>query len=242
MYIIKSTSISSFPTAIGKTWLSSGDLTSLADIEKAAKAVYPVINPRSKGFPITLPGNAHIPVLFHIAKRVYEYFNNEPNTPNTQANFDAFHDDLCKDFLDRMNALRKGFGFPDLTYGMAQKYVNMLFKYLACFSNYPSYADLFSYCHIPIDRRILGAFKSLGVPNVKNGQYKGKNWSELSVADYHVLLDEYRKVLAPLMQNHPWLAFDFVGWTRGAKLSCATVRSYFLKTETFATTISGFFR
>ena len=242
MYIINLTSISSFPAAIGKTWLSRCDLTSLADIEKAAKSVYPVINPRSKGFVRNLPGDAHVSVLLHIAKRIWEYFNLEPNTPNTQTNFDAFHEDLCRDFLSRMNGLRSNFGLPNFTYGIAQKYVNMLFKYLACFGNYSKFADLFSYCHIPIDRQILSAFKALSVPNVKNGQYKGKNWSGLSYADYHDLLDEYRKVLAPLMSKHPWLAFDFVGWMRGAKFSCATVGSCFLKPGTSAITFSGFFR
>ncbi|MCR4726962.1 MAG: hypothetical protein K5753_07080 [Clostridia bacterium] len=242
MYIIDSSLRGSFASKIGKCMLIKGDLTLLTDIECAAKEVYPVINPRNKGFKIILPKNVHIVVLNSIAKRVWEYFNLKPNTPNTQANFDAFHGDLCCDFLSGMNVLRAKAGFQPMTYGIAQKYINMLFKYLACFGNYLRFADLFSYCHIPIDRQILNLFEKLGVPRVKKEQFKSLNWSDLSVADYQNLLDDYRKVLTPLMPNHPWLAFDFVGWTRGAKLSCATVRSYFLKTGTFATSISGFFR
>ena len=45
----------------------------------------------------------------------------------------------------------------------------MIFKYLSCFSDYIESADLFSYCHMPIDTSVLWALEHwFGVPSIKS--------------------------------------------------------------------------
>ena len=66
-----------------------------------------------------------------------------------------------------------------------QKMVNMLFKYLTCFGDYDEFADLFSYCHIPIDRNILESFRNnYGVANItSNMKYRYTNVTTGSVEE-----------------------------------------------------------
>ena len=62
-----------------------------------------------------------------------------------------------------------------ITYGKAQKIVNMTMKQLYCFDNAPTYKNsVFQYCHIPIDSVILEFFDL-------NSTYV---WSNLDKAEY----------------------------------------------------------
>ena len=107
------------------------------------------------------------------------------------------------------------------TYGNAQKMVNMLFKYLTCFSDYGHFADLFSYCHIPIDSIILGKFDLVyHIPNTQggfyNGRYSGKYnnvpWTQLSKNEYMALLNDYRSALASIKGHNSWLGLEYYIW------------------------------
>ena len=96
-------------------------------------------------------------VLDWLSESIYNYFNNKkPNTSNIQDEFDEFHKKLCNDYIKKSNNCRKSANISGtLSYGNAQKMINMIFKYLACYEDYDKFADLFSYCHIPIDSIIL---------------------------------------------------------------------------------------
>src|SRR5690606_4014829 len=83
-------------------------------------------------------------LLENLSKKIYEYFNNDPNVLNNESNFDDLHEELCNEFIKISGKYGK-----EYTYGNAQKFVNMCFKYLACFGNYLDYSDLFSFCHMP---------------------------------------------------------------------------------------------
>lgn len=72
------------------------------------------------------------------------YFNSAP-APTTQADFDVVHSDLCSSFLHIFAA----YGY---SYGNAAKFVNVLFKYLACYADSVAFTAWFKYCHLTLDR------------------------------------------------------------------------------------------
>ncbi len=105
------------------------------------------------------PERANVDALLsEIGHRIWEYFNGGPNTTNTQGNFDEFHSDLCDYFLSKINAIREKVGYAPMSYGQAQKLINLTFKYLTCYADYETYADLFHYSHMVIDSNVLGSF------------------------------------------------------------------------------------
>jgi hypothetical protein len=201
------------------------------DILFAATNLYaygtPFANPMAGSQPHYL--TADIPhleiILTPFVEKVWKYFNDEPNTPNTQANFDAFQEELCDDF----GRIIANDGRYVHTYGNCQKMVNMLFKYLTCFSDYDEFADLFSYCHIPIDRNILESFRNnYGVANItSNMKYRYTNvttgsveeepWSRISKDAYKSLLAAYRAALVSVKGNNSWLGLEYYIW-RGASI------------------------
>lgn len=118
-----------------------------------------------------------------ISEKIYNYFNMEPNTPE-------FHSELCKDFLTISSQCGKKY-----TYGNAQKFINMCFKYLICFADYIEYADLFSYCHIPIDSNILEQLKKCET-RTTTFKYNGLPWTKLDDVNYKNLVDDYKSLIS----------------------------------------------
>lgn len=154
----------------------------------------------------------------NIAHKIYNYFTSEPNTVNSQINYDEFHDNLVKFFCNVFNSLSVTYGASPIKYGHGQKLINMVFKYLACYSDYSTYADLFSYCHIPIDSILLENLGLFGVPhiNISMKTYKGLSWSNLEENDYKELVENYRTILRSItVSNLPWLSIDFIVWYAG---------------------------
>lgn len=116
---------------------------------------------------------------------------------------DGIHQKLCDDFVcdfkAKMRSLNKeieefnnkysadvaAVDESKITYGKAQKIVNMTMKQLYCFDNADKYHDtVFSFCHIPIDSIILEFFKF----KVEKG------WSGIeSYSDYMRIQDECKK-------------------------------------------------
>ena len=174
-------------------------------------------------------------VLGWLSDRIYSYFNFEPNTDNTQGNFDEFHKSLCDGYQAKLNACRHETGYPNITYGNAQKIINMVFKYLACYSDYDKYADLFSYCHIPLDRRILCAINDVFLlhtnPRLESSIHLNKKgdlqydvhyvdahtktpWSGLNYSQYIDIVNIYRSAMTGHINNHCWLSVDFHYWSQ----------------------------
>ncbi|MBQ8393500.1 MAG: hypothetical protein IJX51_06990 [Clostridia bacterium] len=112
---------------------------------------------------------------------------------------DTIHKELCEDFIkdfvakatllntaiDSFNTIHKlpknkivaTVQIARITYGKAQKIVNMTMKQLYCFDNAHRYRKtVFQFCHIPLDSVILDFFK-LGNNFV---------WSNLNAADYDI--------------------------------------------------------
>lgn len=152
-------------------------------------------------------------LLNELARRIYNYFNQPGNIINNQSNFDEFHHGICQWFLDELNVIRTMVGLKgrDIArYGNSQKMINILFKYLACFNDYPKYADLFSYCHMPIDGYIVRALKNNGVA------VPSTPWNWLDDNGYINLQKDIRSKLKKNL-NTTVLEAEFILWPIVAK-------------------------
>jgi hypothetical protein len=244
MYIIDTTTSALFIAGLRFKYtkvLSRKSITNESDIMFAATNLYAYGTPFANRGKAKQPhyGPEDIPhlttILSPLVKKIWSYFNEDPTVPNNQRNFDLLHEKLCDQFMEIFN----DDGVYTHTYGNAQKFVNILFKYLTCFSDYASFADLFSYCHVPIDGIILGKFALIyRVPNTKgtvyrghyHGKYCGVCWSSMSKEHYMQLLDDYRCALASIKGNNSWLGLEYAIWPG------ATIPT----TGTYATPIAEF--
>lgn len=171
-------------------------------------------------------------LLSNLAEKIWNYFNLGPNTINNQHNFDVFHNELCKWFMHDLNVVRTMVGLPSATYGNVQKMINILFKYLICFDDYSRFADLFSYCHMPIDNYILGDFIHLGIPGIiivpgeKQYVFGGvaQCWHEFDEEHYLNLLNDYRTAVGLI--KHPDLSYMSVEFSWFSKTSLPVVGAH----------------
>ncbi len=240
MYIIPNSEITLFVHQLtGKrryryaSTFSSRTLTSITHLKQGIYNVYESGVPFQTGKQKYKVGN-YRSILDSIAERVFDYFNRTPNTQNTQANFDSFHKTLCDDFLSAINTQRMGLGLADFTYGNAQKLINMYFKYLACYGDYASFASLFEYCHMPIDKFVLDGLRAIGVSNIKGSvktsmKYCGKAWTTMDYTTYASLVDEYRRILRV---HYSALYYDFCIWGKSS-LIFSTSGTASIKIPTF---------
>ena len=145
--------------------------------------------------------------------------------------FDDWHKDTCNSFISE---LEKQYS---VTYGQAQKVINMAFKYLYCLdgADAEEYKIIFDKCHMPLDSyTIEWIFQEL-YPHytfsekISSDTQKGKNfykkytpaWSNLKVPkDENAFLDEDNNYSYELLKNlvnfHlqdiPPLKAEFVIW------------------------------
>ena len=125
-----------------------------------------------------------------------------------QESFGAF-DEWHRETAD---GLKKCFcGFPRFTYGCAQKWINMAFKYLYCLVDFAPQLGLrlpleaFAECHLPIDRRTARCAKENGI------EISFSAWSRLD--DY----DEYMRLQSAVREigkaeGRSALDLDFQWW------------------------------
>lgn len=84
--------------------------------------------------------------------QLIDYFKGDK--PKDQAKFDDDHHMLCDDFIKEFKAILNNEKIGDqITYGKAQKIVNMAFKNLYCFSD--AQKEWFLFCHMALDSYIL---------------------------------------------------------------------------------------
>ena len=90
-------------------------------------------------------------------KHFENYFIDEPI--KTQKEFDKWHNQTCEIFLDNLEDV-----YDSISYGKAQKVVNMTFKYAYCLDVISNIKEedkekYFIYCHMPLDSYTLEWFK-----------------------------------------------------------------------------------
>ena len=130
-------------------------------------------------------------VLYPLCEKILGYFFDSP-TPSSQAAFDEFHDELCAMFLD---GFRKA-GYTH-TYGNAQKFINILFKYLSCYEDAELYfEEKFKYCHMALDRYTYNGYRLPFYCNVVYPSIYGHSpkelaaWSKLEKTEYKKVIDD----------------------------------------------------
>lgn len=115
-----------------------------------------------------------------------------------QKQFDSWHQRICE-MIQQHYADHS----VELTVGQAQKWVNMTLKYLFI-ADAPGSADIFYFCHVPIDSYIIDAAEQqlkLERPSTP--------WSKIS--DYSVYAD-YQKELRIRLGNTAPLEWEFKAW------------------------------
>ena len=131
--------------------------------------------------------------------RIWNYFFIEP-TLATQAEFDKFHKECCLMFLQ----LCQNNGYAH-TYGNAQKFVNVLFKYLSCYQDAHMFADKFQFCHMALDGFAyaggyrLSYYRDVVCPAISRDNSNLKAWSKLSQTEYQTIVND----IASYVATHP---------------------------------------
>lgn len=141
----------------------------------------------------------------NICSSLIESIENYPNYPG---DFETWHDGQCVQIIRQMNTPyddgRKNFLNADFTYGQAQKWVNMMLKYLWLLDMLPHGLSDGAKLHVPIDSYILAAlqetqrFKTKGNKITGSGEsyyYNGEAWSAISdPKNYKRLQDRIRDI------------------------------------------------
>lgn len=106
-----------------------------------------------------------------IVERLFNYLN------SAEDNFgDCFTEciNLSKQILDNNR------------YGIAQKFTNMSFKYLYCYSNAVDFENKFQECHMPLDKYTIKWVKSLKDKNINQKLESINNaWANIDVVLYN---------------------------------------------------------
>ena len=127
------------------------------------------------------------------------------NSIDTVEKYDEFHDSLCLRIIDCYDNQT----IAEITYGQAQKWVNMTMKYLCVL--YEGQCDwlnkIYSFLHIPIDSIILYKAKK-EFPN----EFPVNNtpWSQLSREEYITIQNKFRAVI----KDVALIDWEFKAWNR----------------------------
>lgn len=130
-------------------------------------------------------------------KWLYDHFTkNSPFGIKSQADFDTWHNDTCTGYCDYMLAQT----FPkkfDITYGRAQKVLNMTFKYLYCTASYQAEVEkIVEYLHMTLDSYTLRWYKDaivITTPGLNAGDIS--NWSKMNEsAPKHQYIDIQNRI------------------------------------------------
>jgi hypothetical protein len=119
----------------------------------------------------------------------------------SQKKFDAWHRaaclGLCRQYAES--------GFPRFCIGQAQKWLNMVFKYVHVFGEdrLPGFVDLYHFGHVPLDRIMLAQLRPYGPPRLSGA------WSRIQ--DYAEYM-RFQNWIRERFRGHAPLAVEFHLW------------------------------
>ena len=129
-----------------------------------------------------------------------------------QEDFDKWHDDTCNAYCKELNsfAVRKGFSFI-MTYGRAQKVLNMTFKYLYCTSKYKACVEkIIPFLHMTLDGYTLRWYKEVVVKYFNDNRAHSitklkvgdvSDWSKMNESGKHQYIDIQKRIREYLRIN-----------------------------------------
>ena len=143
-----------------------------------------------------------------LRKKVKDDFKTEIDnlTLKIQGDFDKWHEQLCKKIIDEYKKSK-----IQLSYGQAQKWVNMTIKYLYILEveGY-TFDSIFEDLHIPIDNYVFDAVeKELGIKRPADA------WSKLDKKEYLKYQEDIREELRK--KNSSPLIWEFENWLKEAQ-------------------------
>lgn len=117
--------------------------------------------------------------------------------------FDKLHEEICGEII---NIYKKE--NINLTYGHAQKWLNMTFKYLYCLQ-VNGLSSIFQFLHVPVDNYIIErAVKEFNIKKPKSA------WSRLNKEEYKSYQEELIKAIGDKEDPLRW---EFHAWLSEAK-------------------------
>ena len=163
----------------------------------------------------------------YLRDRLEDYF--KTYTITSQKDFDDWHKETCENLIDKFGT----WGVDSkLTYGQAQKWVNISFKYLyaftlfgCCIKGFPAeiVVEKMKYCHLPLDNIVICSLSKTEIKelkkkdskwkiNKKSWTYDGRSWSKLTETDYITIQKELREVFGDTRKGQTMLQIDFDIW------------------------------
>ena len=130
-------------------------------------------------------------------------------TDANQEAYDKFHLELCGQIIEEY---RKN-GVAELTYGQAQKWVNMTMKYLCVLSEgnftgeFEWLGRFYPYLHVPIDSIILDKIEEARFPNINLD--KNLSWSKIDKYEFYLEIQENLRKSLTAMSPMDW---EFEVW------------------------------
>lgn len=138
-----------------------------------------------------------------LQKELENLFN---KLPKRVSDFDTWHGNACKAFLNAFNKAANTYSVTQQKYGKAQKIVNMSLKYIYCIFycnknnefdnsqtkfnlNKDDVEQIFKSCHMPLDSYTLNWYYE------NNGKANKLAWSSLDENNYNYIKDKIRKCL-----------------------------------------------
>ena len=117
------------------------------------------------------------------------------------SDFDNWHQTICIDYCNHMNS--KGFSFI-MTYGRAQKVLNMTFKYLYCTSAYKAHVEkIIPFLHMTLDGYTLRWYKEVVIKYFNDNRTHGttklkvgdvSDWSKMNESGKHQYIDIQKRI------------------------------------------------
>lgn len=127
-----------------------------------------------------------------------------------QGAYDKFHFELCEKIIEEY---RKR-DVAELTYGQAQKWVNMTMKYLCVLSEgnftgeFEWLGRFYPYLHVPIDSIILDKIAEARFPNINLD--KNLSWSKIDKYEFYLEIQKNLRISLTAMSPMDW-EFDVWG-------------------------------
>ena len=177
--------------------LPTMQIGSVSDISFGATHLFLAGTPFSRQHRMT-NAPAIASALEPLCLKIWNYFYMD-KAPSSQAEFDLFHKECCHMFLD----IFASHGYHH-NYGNAQKFVNVLFKYLSCYSDAFMFEKKFQFCHMALDGfTYAGGYRLCYYRDVVCEERRTNqhltSWSKLTESEY----DEIANKLATHVAKRP---------------------------------------